>query len=745
MPDPRPRGAVRSFACTLAGVNERVSDATGGPDRDDSFAIVRQPASTSFDRTAMAALDRWCACVAAHQDAAFRDRCARTGAVAVDLGLDPATVIAALVVPLLADDQPLSRLATFDATSGLDRHVARICDGVARIRAIRWHALGSETIEGLRHMILAVATDVRVVVVALAEHLEHLREVSKRDDDDARLVAQQARDVFAPLANRLGIWPIKWQLEDLALRCLEPGTYHELSRLLAETRAQRDQYIARVVASLRDELARAGITATVSGRPKHIYSIYNKMQRKQVGFDEIYDVSAVRVLVDAVPDCYAALGYVHGQWAPIPGEFDDYIAKPKANLYQSLHTAVVGPDGKTLEIQIRTHAMHEYAERGVAAHWAYKEGRASAGPRVDRQYHLLRQLLDWQRDMADPAEAAATLTHEVLAERVYAFTPRGDVIDLPAGATALDFAYRVHTLVGHRCNGARVNDQIVPLDRAIRTGDRVQILTRKQPSPSRDWLNPNLGYLHTSSARQKLRQWFRQQERDAAIASGRELLDKELARLSLSSSDRSELATSLDYATVDDLLAAIGFGDVGTHRVGARALEAERGPVIDPEPRPVATPDRPRPAAAAGVVLDGIGNVLSQPARCCSPLPGDPVIGFLSRGRGVVIHHRDCPNVRHRPEPERFVDLEWGQADRVRYPVTILVRAVDRRGLLRDVLDQIAACHVDVRATNTQRVADDDLFVARIVIEAQHSEQIVRVMDRLGRAPDVVEVRRIRQ
>ncbi|MEE9386436.1 MAG: bifunctional (p)ppGpp synthetase/guanosine-3',5'-bis(diphosphate) 3'-pyrophosphohydrolase, partial [Nannocystaceae bacterium] len=653
--------------------------------------------------------------------------------VLANLRLDVATVVAGLLAPQLEEGVPKTRdWPPVDPKPDVGVEIIRLLEGVGRIKAIRWYALGTESVERLRRMVLAIASDVRVVLVALADRLESLREARDLEPSDRRRLATEVQEVFAPLANRLGIWQIKWELEDLALRELDPDTYKGISRLLSETRAQRDSYINDMIALFMRELEQAGIQGRVTGRPKHIYSIFKKMQRKQVGFDQIYDMSAVRVVVDEVRDCYAVLGLVHGMWAPVPGEFDDYIAKPKPNLYQSLHTAVVGPEGKTLEIQIRTQKMHDYAEFGVAAHWAYKEGRPPAGS--GHQFHLLRQLMDWQKDLSDPSHLVDALRGDLFVDRVYAFTPEGDVLELPLGATPLDFAYRVHTQLGHRCSGARINDQIVPLDRPIKTGDRVEVRTRKHAAPSRDWLDPHLGYVHTASARQKIRQWFRKQNRDEAVAQGRELVDKELGRLGLRSPDLKVLAVGLGYSKAEELLAAIGFGDVGTHRVGARALEAERraeAPEESEKPEPPEIKRRSgerRAGGAKGVRVDGVGEVLSHPARCCTPVPGDSVVGYISRGRGLVIHHRDCPNVRDRADPERFLDIEWGRASRARYPVSLRVRARERRGLVRDVVEVISLCGAEVRATSVEIVARGDEAAVTATVEAGHSEQLVKVI-----------------
>jgi GTP pyrophosphokinase len=562
------------------------------------------------------------------------------------------------------------------------------------------------------------------------------------DPDQRRRIARETLDVFAPLANRLGIAQIKWELEDLALRELQPAVYAELKRSLAEKRSERDAYVEEFKSILRDLMAEHGIEGEVTGRPKHIYSIYKKMQRKGVGFEQIYDVTAVRVLVEEIKDCYAILGLVHGLWVPIPGEFDDYIARPKANFYQSLHTAVTGPDGKSVEIQIRTREMHEFAEFGVAAHWAYKEGRRTRS--ADAQFNLLRQLVSWQSAL--DGEDQSRLDEKIFADRVYVLTPEGDVIDLPAGATPLDFAYRVHTMVGHRCRGAKVNGQIVPLDRALRTGDRIEILTRKQPEPSRDWLNPQSGYLTTNAARQKVRQWFRQQSKETSITEGKALLERELARLSLpfpTDEALAEVALELNQDSPEDLLAAIGFGDIGAHSaVNKLRKRLEPEPEPEPPPPPEESSPRKRRRTAAGVRVDGVSDVLGHPARCCGPVPGDPVIGYVTRGRGVMIHHRDCPNIVNSREPERLIAVDWGGEGRRTYPVRLRVTVLDRPGSFRDVADVISSHGVNISASRTQSRGREDAADLTLTLEVREREQIDRVVERLNRLPVVLGVRR---
>lgn len=657
----------------------------------------------------------------------------------VDLRLGPPAITASLLAPLVREGA--IDLDTIGERFGAE--IRGLVDGVVRLTAIRWGALARESSENLRRMFMAMAADVRVVLLMLAERVTFMRGLRTLDDDERQRGAEETLDVFVPLANRIGVFQLKWELEDLALRELEPEVYLELKAKLAQKRTERQDYVDEVMGSLDSQLREHGIDFEITGRPKHIYSIYKKMLRKRLPFEEIYDVLAVRVLVDKVTECYAVLGMVHGLWTPIAGEFDDYIARPKSNMYQSLHTAVVGPGGKPLEIQIRTRDMHQFAEYGVAAHWAYKEGRKPHT--ADKEFNLLRQLMDWQQQVSDPEQFAATLRSDIFQDRIYVFTPAGDVLDLPVGASPLDFAYRVHTMVGHRCKGAKVNGQIVSLDRELATGDRVEILTRKRPEPSRDWLNPHLGYLRTSNAKQKVRQWFREQGRDDAVTQGREMLLKELDRAGIDKPDLDLVALELDRERIEDVFALIGFGELTARTAVARSMEA-LAPEPEPEPLP---PPRPAPEAkrkkvAGGVSLDGVGDIMSQTARCCGPVPGDDVVGFITRGRGIMIHRRDCANVVHAVEPERLVEIDWGRDRAHRYPVTLRVACEDRPGMFRDVAEVISAQGLNLRSARTESAAKGQRAAIVVELEVSASEEVVRVMDRLEQLASVSGVRRVR-
>jgi len=668
-----------------------------------------------------------------------------------DLRIDPPALAAAMVAELAID----GRLGPDTIRERLGEDTQQLVDGVLRLATFRWDRLDADVAESLRKMFIAVAADVRVVIVALALRLRDMRGLRRRADDVRRHIARETLEIYAPLANRLGIFQLKWELEDLALRELEPEIYKEIGAALAARRDQRTGFIQEAITTLEHKLVETDITGKISGRPKHIYSIYKKMQRKRVGFDEIYDVSAVRVLVDTIPNCYAVLGIVHSLWTPISGEFDDYIAKPKANGYQSLHTAIVGPGGRPLEVQIRTQDMHTFGEYGVAAHWAYKESR-KAGKLADAKFNWLRQLMDWQKEVTDPREFVESLKTDIFQDQVYVFTPGGDVIDLPLGATSVDFAYRVHTNVGHRCRGALVNGQIVPLDHKLATGDRIEILTHKAQQPSRDWLNPQLGYVATSSARQKIRQWFRQQGREAAVQQGRDSLERELRRLGIDRPRHEDyVALFPKVGSVDDLLAAIGFGDITTSTVATRILDAERASAAAEAKEdaarlaaiqaaaPDAKKSAPRASAAGGVSIEGTDGVLSHPARCCTPVPGDNVIGYITRGRGIAIHRRDCPNIVSSPEPERLIDISWGQ-NRSRYPTTVAIQASDRVGLLRDISEVFADLGVSMSQTTVTTNRKDQTATVTAVLEVTSNEQLVRILGRIERVPSVFKARRQR-
>jgi GTP pyrophosphokinase len=605
---------------------------------------------------------------------------------------------------------------------------------------------GRANAEGLRRLLLAIVRDLRVVPVLLALQLARLRAAAALPDAERTELARLAADLLAPLANRLGIWQLKWEIEDLAFRFQQPETYQRIARLLDEKRGAREQYIEDVKAQLRDALAEAGLRADVAGRPKHIYSIWKKMQRKDVPFGELYDIRAVRVLVDDVAACYAALGVVHQVWTPIAKEFDDYIARPKANGYRSLHTAVVGPEGRTVEVQIRTRDMHEQAELGVAAHWRYKEG-GGADASFERKIAWMRQLLDSSE--GDEQTLQERLKADLIEDRVYVLTPQGKVVDLPRGATVLDFAYAVHTEVGHRCRGAKINGRIVTLDSKPGTGDMVEIMTAKTSAPRRDWLLPAHGFLVTGRARDKVRAWFHKLDRAQNLAEGRELLDKELRRLGLLGADLTPVLPKLRLATPDDLLIALSLGDVSPSQV-SRALHEAQQPK-EPAGLP---PNLLNTSAAAArdkvgarsdsFVVDGVGNLLMQLARCCQPVPGDAIAGYLTRGRGISVHRADCVALSRlvAREPDRAMPVSWGRAGGT-YAVDVAIHGLDRKSLLKDITTLIAqeGIHINAVASRT----DDQRGVAdlKLTLKVSDFEQLSKLLARLTGVPGVRDARRV--
>jgi GTP pyrophosphokinase len=612
--------------------------------------------------------------------------------------------------------------------------VAELAEGTARMGSIeelgsrveRTRAAGAQ-LETLRKMLLAMAQDMRVVLIKLADHVQTLRVVVKADDAEMRLgAARLALDIYAPLANRLGVWQLKWEIEDLALRIIEPETYLRIARWLDEKRDDRERYIDDVIAQLRAALAESGIDAELSGRPKHIYSIYNKMRSKDLDFASLYDVRAVRALVPDVKACYAVLGVVHNLWAPLPGEFDDYIARPKGNNYRSLHTAVIGPGGKPLEIQIRTAEMHQHAEFGVAAHWRYKEG-SRRDARYDDKIAWLRQVVEWKEEMAD--------ARGLFADTIYVLTPQGKVIDLPADATPIDFAYHLHSDLGHRCRGARVDGTMVPLNTALKNGQSVEVIAAKQGGPSRDWLNPALGFLKSASARNRVRQWFNRQNHESSVAQGRATVDRELQRHGMTRLNLETLAHQFGFDKLDDFLAEVGRGEIGPRQL-QNALNADAAAPAPVDEAPIVRKAR---AQTGGILVVGVDKLLTVPARCCKPVPPDPIIGFVSRGRGVTIHRRSCPNVA-RLSAERLMDAQWGDSPLATFPVDIVVEAGDRTGLLRDITEILSREHINVTATNSSSRGASAWM--RLTVEVPNLGQLDRMLALIRAVPGVARASR---
>jgi len=654
--------------------------------------------------------------------------------ITAELGIDPIAVTAALLHDVPEDTE----FGLTDIEDRFGAEVARLVDGVTKLSKFSTHSHEQQQAENIRKMLLAMAEDIRVVLIKLADRLHNMRTLYGLPSEKQLRIARQTMEIYAPLAERLGIWQMKWELEDLAFKVLEPERFRELAKLLDTRRRGREDYISRAIAELTPKLKEAGIDADLQGRPKHIYSIDKKMQRKSAEFAEIYDVYAIRILVDDVRDCYAALGVVHALWRPIPGQFDDYIAVPKNNLYQSLHTAVIALDGKPLEIQIRTQAMHQVSEVGIAAHWRYKEGSKS-----DREYDAklawLRQLMDWQRDVSDATEFVEGIKLDIFQDQVFVFTPKGDIKDLPAGATPLDFAYRIHTDVGHRTIGAKVNNRLVPLDYRLKNGDIVEIVTTKgEHGPSRDWMN----VVRTSHAREKIRQWFKRKDRDENIVHGRESLERELRRLARKSlqvvgTDRiAEVGRQYNHETLDDFYAAIGYGAVSAQQVVMRLGVLDDAEVGLPTVAPPNVPPR-----TGGVRVKGVGDLLVRFAKCCHPIPGDPIVGFITRGKGVTVHLQSCPTVLNEREVPRLIEVEWEAAPAQTYPIAIRVEGYDRTGLLNDITQVVAENKVNIVAAAV-RVNPDHTAIVTATLQVASVSQLARVMSRIEGLKDVLSVQR---
>jgi GTP diphosphokinase / guanosine-3',5'-bis(diphosphate) 3'-diphosphatase len=592
--------------------------------------------------------------------------------------------------------------------------------------------------ETLRKTFMAMGDDIRVILIKLADRLHNMRTLGHMPEVKRRRIAQETLDIFAPLANRLGIWQIKWELEDLGFRYTNPEKYREIAANLAERRADREEQMIRIIQRLNSVLTQVGIEADITGRPKHIYSIYRKIERKGVPFEMVHDIRGVRILVKDVPACYATLGVIHTHWRPMPGEFDDYIAVPKDNFYQSLHTSVVYDDGKTLEVQIRTHEMNQSAELGIAAHWRYKEG-ATRDEAYERHILWLRSLMEWRQDVEDAGEFVDSMKTDVFQDRVYVFTPRGDIIDLPSGSTPIDFAYHVHTDIGHRCRGAKINGKLVSLDYMLKTGDKVEILTAKRGGPSRDWLNPNLGLVKTQRTRSKIRQWFKRQAREHNISQGKVLLERELHRLGLDETNLEGLARQNEYKAVEDLYVAIGCGDIPLGRVVNQLMLDEK----DDEGYLFTTRPKVEPGVQSHdtVSVVGLKGLLTTMARCCNPAPGDDIIGYITRGRGATIHRLDCPNMLRIRERERLVRVSWGEPKKT-YPVSVQIKAYDRDGLLRDVSTLIA--EEGINLGQVRAVVNQNIAAFELILEVREVDQLTRVLTRLEALPNVLQAHRVR-
>ncbi|MFQ1596294.1 GTP diphosphokinase [Aeromonas veronii] len=673
------------------------------------------------------------------------------------LSMDIGTLKAAIIYPFV--EAGLISQERMDEDFG--SKIAKLVEGVLEMEAIRSlqtlhrSETSPEQVDNVRRMLLAMVEDVRAVVIKLAERIACLREAKTADEETRVLMAQEITNIYAPLANRLGIGQLKWELEDLAFRYLHPDTYKQIAKQLDEKRLDRERYIREFVQSLRNGLKEAGVDAEVHGRPKHIYSIWRKMQKKHLEFNELFDVRAVRVVTKRLQDCYAALGIVHTQFHHIPREFDDYVANPKPNGYQSIHTVVVGPEGKTVEIQIRTDQMHQDAELGVAAHWRYKEGAQAGGKAntFEDKIEWLRKLLAWQEDLSESGSLLEDLRSQVFEDRVYVFTPKGDVIDLPAGATPLDFAYHVHSMIGHRCIGAKIDGRIVPFTYALQTGDQVEVITQKEPNPSRDWMNPNAGFLRSSRARAKVATWFRKLDRDKNIVAGRELFEKELDRhnLSMSKIDKGNMLRRFNLESTDDLLAGIGSGDIRINQVlnyldtcyNKPTAEEEDRRLLEKLEQKANAPMRHKPKDH--IVVEGVGNLMTHIARCCQPIPGDSIQGFITMGRGVSIHREDCEQLKElsRRNPERLIDAVWGENYSGGYGLTIRIISNDRSGLLRDITTVLANEKINVMGVRSRSNVREQTAEIDMELEIYNINAFNRALAKLSQLNDVISAKRL--
>ncbi|NMB13101.1 MAG: bifunctional (p)ppGpp synthetase/guanosine-3',5'-bis(diphosphate) 3'-pyrophosphohydrolase, partial [Firmicutes bacterium] len=613
---------------------------------------------------------------------------------------DVVTIAAGLLHDVLEDTE----VTRDEMEEEFGEEIVLLVDGVTKLSRIPFQTREEHQAQSLRKMFLAMAEDLRVVVIKLADRLHNMRTLRHLPEDRQVWMARETLEIYAPLAHRLGMWGIKWEMEDLAFRCLEPQEYYDLVNKMARQRQEREGELQTVMQTLREKVAEVDIAAEVSGRSKHFYSIYQKMKRQDKSFDEIYDLLAVRVIVDTVKDCYGVLGIVHTLWKPVPGRFKDYVAMPKSNMYQSLHTTVIGPKGDPFEIQIRTWEMHRIAEKGIAAHWLYKEGQRRSSVEFDEKIAWLRQVMEWLKEMKDPEEFMATLRIDLFEDEVFVFTPKGDVKNLPAGSTPVDFAFSVHTDVGLHCTGAKVNGRIVPLDYQLNNGEFVQILTSKTPSPSQDWLR----FVKTSKARSKIRAWIKEQQRDESVERGHDLLIKECRKLGvdagevLKTDELTELAKRYGLASREDLLATIGYGKILARQVINKLTGQEETTRTSQQSKPPA-PSLPRSRVPLGISVKGLDNLLVRISKCCNPVPGDDIVGYITRGRGISVHRTDCPNVAAlAKEPERKIDVQWNAEEESSYPVELTIEALDRANLLTSVMNAISEGKTSVEAVNAR-------------------------------------------
>lgn len=663
-----------------------------------------------------------------------------------ELNMDDETLQASLVYPYcqlheLNDDQVGEAFG-----EGIQKLVAgvRKMDAIKSLNAKVSSKANEGQIDNVRRMLLAMVEDVRAVLIKLAERICALQKIKDEDEETRVLVARECANIYAPLANRLGIGQLKWELEDMSFRYLRPDTYKQIASLLDERRADRQQYISDFVGTLQGALDGSNINAEVEGRPKHIYSIWKKMQKKSLSFDQLFDVRAVRIIADSLQDCYAALGSVHSLWKHIPQEFDDYIATPKPNGYQSIHTVIVGPQGRSVEIQIRTQQMHQDAELGVAAHWKYKEGISTERSAYEDKINWLRKILAWQEEVAEAGDIVEELRSQVFDDRVYVFTPKGDVVDLPFGSTPLDFAYYIHSNVGHRCIGAKISGRIVPFTYQLQTGDQVEVLTGKNPNPSRDWMHPGLGYVHSSRARAKIHTWFKKEDKAKNQAAGKDMLELELNKVNIPLKEASNACTRFNLQSAEDLYAAVGGGDVRIMQV-VNYLQQLHVPPPQIDPRVKAR----KPSSVKGkkdsIVVEGVGNLLSQLAKCCQPLPGDPIQGYITQGRGVSVHRENCEQLHHLMEqhPERYIDVNWASELSGGFQAEIDIYSVDRDGILRDITTVLGNEKVGLLAVNSLSDKKDHTAKIKLSLEVSDLHSLSRTISKLLLIKGVSDVQRL--
>ncbi len=665
--------------------------------------------------------------------------------ILADLELDIPTIAASLLHDVVEDTD----YTIEDIERNFGSEIAILVDGVTKLGKLEFKTKEEQQAENLRKMFFAMAKDIRIILIKLADRLHNMRTLKSMPEEKQREKAMETIDIFAPLAHRLGISKIKWELEDLAFRYLEPEHYYDLVEKVAKKRQERENHINKMIGILKERLSAAGINAEIQGRPKHFYSIYKKMKDQNKTFEQIYDLTAVRVIVNTVKDCYGALGVVHTLWKPIPGRFKDYIAMPKPNMYQSLHTTVIDSSGDPLEIQIRTYEMHKTAEYGIAAHWRYKEGDKNSNE-FEQKLSWLREILDWQRELRDAKDFMENLKIDLFTDEVYVFTPKGDVIDLPMGSCPIDFAYRIHTDVGNRCIGAKVNGKMVPLDYKLANGDIVEIVTSGHSNgPSRDWLN----IVKSPQAKNKIRQWFKKERRDENIARGKEMLEKEAHRQGydiyqlIKFDFMNNLLKRMSFANIDDMFAAIGYGAVTTKQILQKILDEYKKSVKLNKPEILIeksnTKLKTKKKIDHGIKIDGIDNLLVKFSRCCNPVPGDKIIGYITRGRGVSIHRQDCKNVsRGVFDKERLVDVKWEGFDETSYPVEIQASAYDRPGILSEVINLVGDMKTNIDAINA-RTTKDGVAIIDLILEINNKQHLENVMQKIKKINGIYNIRRV--